>query len=271
MIQSYFFIPANHPKLEEKLHTIQADYLIIDMEDAFEFKHIDNSLRLLERIKDRGNLWIRPRIFLGNTFNGELLKTLYDLGYTNFVLPKIRNISHLNQVEQYLGRNINVILLVENPECLVNLKDILGETKLHITGVGFGSQDYSTETGMKHEQHLLRYPRFMIASTAKAFGISCIDIACMEVTDEEIFRKEVEESIKMGYDGKFIIHPKQLDILNAYPIYSQGDIEEAERTLTEYERLGKPSVFMFNGRAIEPPHIEIYSKIKGWSLKYGKK
>ena len=97
------------------------------------------------------------------------------------------------------------------------------------------------------------------------------DIACMEVKDVEIFRKEVEESISMGFDGKFIIHPRQLDILNAYPFYSKGDFEEAEQVLDEYERLGNPSVFVFNGRAIEPPHIENYSKIKAWRLKYGKK
>lgn len=270
MIKSYFFIPASHPKLEEKLHAIQADFFIIDLEDAFESKYLDKSLRLLERIKDKENLWIRPRVFLGNTFNIEPLKTLFHLGYSNFVLPKVRNISQLNQVEQCLGGGPNVILLVENPECLMNLRDILIKTKLNVKGVGFGSQDYCTETGMKHEHHLLRFPRFIIATTAKAFRINCIDIACMGVKNEEIFRKEVEESISMGYDGKFIIHPSQLDILNAYPFYSQGDIEEAEQVLAEYERLGNPTIFVFNGRAIEPPHIENYSKIKAWRLKYGK-
>jgi citrate lyase beta subunit len=270
MIQSYFFVPASHPKLKEKLNAIQTDFFIIDLEDAFDCNQLDNSLKLLERIKDKESFWIRPRIFLNNDFNSDLLKVLFDLGFINFVIPKVRNISHLNQVEQCLGRTINVILLVENPECLVNLKDILGETKLNITGVGFGSQDYSTETGMKHEQHLLRFPRFIIVTTAKAFGISCIDIACMEVRDEEIFRNEVSEAISMGFDGKFIIHPNQLDILNNYPVYSQADIEEAEQVLAEYERLGNPSVFVFNGRAIEPPHIKNYSKIKAWRLKYGK-
>lgn len=271
MIQSYFFIPANHPKLEEKLNGLQADFFIIDLEDALDSNQLDNSLKRLELIKDKERLWIRPRMFLNNVFNSNLLKGLFDLGFRNFVIPKVRNISHINQVESCIGESGNVILLVENPEFLLNLRDILNLTTLNVVGLGFGSQDYTTETGMKHDPLLLRFPRFIIATIAKAFGISCIDIACMDVEDEDTFKKEVSEAINMGFDGKFIIHPKQLDVLNSYPLFSNADIDEAEQVLAEYERLNKPSVFVFNGRAIEPPHIKNYLKIKAWRLRYGRK
>jgi citrate lyase beta subunit len=165
--------------------------------------------------------------------------------------------------------DVKVILLIENPEALFTLQEILTKTKLNVIGIGFGSQDYCNETGMKHTAELLKYPRFMISGIAKACRKTSIDIACMDIKNDEIFLSEIEEAESMGFDAKFIIHPRQLQLIRNYKFYSDNEIFDAAMILAEYERLGKPPVFVFKGRAVEPPHINNYKKIINWEKIYG--
>jgi len=265
MIKSYFFIPGDHPTLIEKLNEIKSDNLIIDLEDSLHVEKIDTVLQILYNVEIKQNFWVRPRLFVNNKFNENILKELISIGFKNFIIPKIKNLNQLriieNSIDLKIKNKINLIILIENPECLMNLQNILNDSLLNIIAIGFGSQDYCNTSGMNHTTDILKYPRFIISNTAKAFGIECIDIACMDIHNNEAFHKEINDAIVMGYDGKFVIHPKQLEVLNDYDYFSNNEILESQKIIEEYEKLGKPSIFVYNGKAIEPPHIIKYQSI----------
>lgn len=273
MIQSYFFIPGNHSKLFDKLETTQADFLIIDIEDSISQNDFNDVLNKIVTIQNKHSLFVRPRLFDGLNPAETTFKILLKSGFRNFIIPKFICISELIQLEDCIIElsvsDVKVILLIENPQALFSLQEILLKTKLNVVGIGFGSQDYCNETGMKHTTELLKYPRFMISGIAKAFGKTSIDIACMDIRNDEIYLKEIEDAESMGFDAKFVIHPRQLELIRNYKFHSDNEIFEAATILAEYERLGKPSVFVFNGRAVEPPHISNYRKIINWNKKYG--
>ncbi len=275
MIESYFFVPGNHPRLEHKLNTIKADHLIVDLEDAVLSTDIFEAVKSLNSIFSKENIWVRLILFEGFSLKLDLLRDLINKGFKKFIIPKIRNVKQLIQIENSLTNEIikelNFILLVENPECLLSLPMLITETNLNIIGTGFGSQDYCTESGMKHHFDYLKVPRFQIMNTAKALGVKSIDTASMDSVAGESFQNELQEAFDMGFDGKFLIHPKQLKVLNNFPFIKEETIEEAFQVLDEYERLNKPAVFVYKNRAIEPPHIKNYRKIIEWSKKYGKK
>lgn len=275
MIESFFFIPGNHPKLEYKLNTINADNLIVDLEDAVLKSEIFEAVDLLSSFYSKEKIWIRPILFDGYSIKLDLIKDLIKHGFRQFIIPKIRNIKQLIKLETSLTNEnmeeFRFLLLVENPECLLGLPQIITESSLKIFGIGFGSQDYCTETGMKHHFDFLKVPRFQIMNTAKALGVKCIDIASMDSSAGESYQNELQEAFDMGFDGKFLIHPKQLEVLNNFPFIKEDKIEEAFNILNEYERLNKPAVFVFNNLVIEPPHIKNYLKIIDWSKNHGKK
>lgn len=271
-MKSFFFIPGNHPKLEEKLSSIKADTLIIDLEDSV---GEDEVVRVLERIKtirDKAT-YVRPRLFKDDTFLVQTLKDLLKFGFRNLIIPKFESIDDLRKVEVTLSSlsitDEKIILLVENPRAYHFLKDIITQTKLNLVGLAFGSQDYCNETGLKHDLELLNVPRFTISSMAKAFNLTAIDIACMDVKNEEVFLKELELASDMGFEAKFAIHPRQLNLIKNHKIYSEIEIKEAQEVIDEFQRLDKPSVFVFNGKAVEPPHIQEYLKILNWKTNYG--
>ena len=72
----------------------------------------------------------------------------------------------------------------------------------------------------------------------------------------------------MGFDGKFLIHPAQLDKLKRFPFYSKEEVIEAESILNEHDRLQQPAVFVFKDKVIEPPHIKHYHNIIKWKIKH---
>jgi citrate lyase beta subunit len=275
MLQSYFFIPGNHPRLSEKLETIQADFLIIDMEDSISPSEIDFVLDRITKLDHKPNLFVRPRLFERSDPGLTLFGKLLERGFRNFVIPKFRNSGDLFQLEKYTDQlsitGLNLILLIENPESLFSLQDILRNTHLNISSIGFGSQDFCNEAGMEHKSELLKIPRFMISGIAKAFSKMAIDIACMDISNDETFVKEMEEAEVMGFNGKFMIHPRQLLLSKNHSRYSELEVQEAERILAEFERLDRPTVFVYRGKAVEPPHIHNYQKIINWKNNDGSK
>jgi citrate lyase beta subunit len=274
MIKSYFFIPASHPKLLEKIETIIADHIIIDLEDAVKKEDLEKALQLLSEITATEKYFIRPPLFRNEEFDKSLFLQLKKLGFRNYLVPKFRTFEQLKEIENCLNDNelgeTIFILVIENPESLFGIREIILSTKLKITGLGFGSQDYCTETGMHHTYENLKYPRFLISGIAKSFHMNAIDIACMEVKNKEEIKREIADAFELGFEGKFLIHPMQIEVLENYIFYTDEQIREAEEILEEYLAAGQPAVFSFNGKAIEPPHIRNFEKIIEWSKYYGK-
>ena len=275
MLKSYFFIPGSHSKLNEKIQTISADFIIVDIEDAVSINDRIEAIHKLNTIENKKRIWIRPVIFENVEELSPMFCNLVEDGFTNFVLPKTRNHNNFLKIEKYIAEysitDISIIILVENPECLMNLQKIIESTSIKIHGIGFGSQDYCTETGMKHTYEYLKVPRFQIMNLAKAYGLKCIDIACMDAQAGTIFQKELREAFEMGYDGKFLIHPLQLNELNQYCFFSSDDVKIAEEVIDEYIRLGQPAVFVYDNNVIEPPHIKQFNKILDWYQKHESK
>lgn len=275
MIASYFFIPATHPKLTEKLLSIPADHFIIDLEDAIKESDLQKSIEILSNLDNPESVYLRPPLFRHGSLDKKLFKRLLNLGCRRFIIPKFRSRNNILEIENcqqaLIKEPVSYILVVENPESLLCIKEVLQTTRLNIDGIGFGSQDYCAETGMKHEGQYLNHARFIIAATAKANGVRAIDIACMQIKDQELIKSEIRDAFNYGFDAKFFIHPAQLEVLKSYVFYSADEIHFAHKALEIYENHGRPAVFSYKGRVIEPPHIQQFKKTKKWGEQYGNK
>lgn len=265
MLKSYFFIPGNHPKLISKIGSIEANEIIVDLEDSVKNSDFDEVVSNLGVLGYRGDIWFRPSLTRGRSLDLSSITFLMKAGFRKFVIPKINNFEDFEKVESLLlnkSSEIDLLILIENAWMLQKIEYIIENCKLKLHGVGFGSHDYCLQTGMMHRYELLLFPRLQIMNIAKAHNILCIDIACMDIDNKANIEKEIQQAFQMGYDGKFFIHPNQLSILDEFVFYSKDELEENENILTEYIKLGEPSVFNYRGRTIEPPHIAKYLEIK---------
>ena len=276
LLKTFFFIPANKNKFVKKVSSINADCFVFDLEDAVAKNETNACLERLDILELRDNYYVRPRILFNDVNNTDLklLTDLVNIGFSKFLIPKISGLDELKYIQQilelnekYTNEEFQFILLVENPLCLINLKEIVRSKIINITGITLGSHDYTNVVGMKHTPYYLYFARNYVLNVAKAYDLMAIDIASMNISDEEEFSNECKDAFNMGYDAKFILHPQQLEVLKKTEYFSQEEIEDALEIHKEIESMDLDtfSIIKINGKLYEKPHLKRVMKIVEWN------
>lgn len=274
MLKSYFFIPANRADFISKIDRIKADYFIFDLEDSINNSIYDESINILRSVKKESNYFVRTKFFEEKRFLSKSIDDSIELGFNNFVIPKLDEVLQILEIEEYLLKNFkndfekySFILLVESPKALMFLKEILLSTKLNIIALALGSHDYCQNIGMKHQLKNLDFARQFVLNIAKAFNIIAIDIASMEISNSQYFEEEVKSAFEVGYDAKFILHPKQLKVLTNFVYYNSSEIREAKEIMKIVEEtdMEKFTVIKVGSKLYEKPHLKRFLNIIEWS------
>lgn len=264
MLDSYFMVPGDNPRFLSKIKEFKADYFVIDLEESVsnnnKIQALDN-LRKLEvgpqtfvRIPIKENIYSKDQLtFLISKFGGRI------------VFPKVRKSGDLESLFAIHDFTfpLNLIILVENPECLFNLADIIKDHIDHIRAVGFGSHDFCSVMGVKHDLDHLSYYRNQLILLTKAFGIEYIDGVDLNIRDLSDFEKECIYVFESGGDGKFLIHPDQLEKMYTIEYLSEEEIKE----LTEVHQRASSinnndiDIIEFQGKVFERPQLQRIQKL----------
>lgn len=263
MLESYFFIPASREDFLKKIPSIKADHLVIDFEDSVALSEWDKCVSNLKEYVDLSSHYVRPNLWNSGSFTTNTLQKLVEVGVKNVLLPKLKTLEQVQEVIE-LENFSKIILLVETPDLLLILPDVVREYDSLIEGIGFGSQDFAMYTNMKQSLSYMNYARFQINLTASKFGKKCIDTASMLIDEEEVFEEECINAFNMGCTGKFVIHPRQLQVLKKAEYFSESEIAWAKKALKQIE--GKPldeiKAYKIDGMVLEKPHLTKLKKIK---------
>lgn len=278
MYESYIFIPGNRLDIISNINNVEADYKIIDFEDSVSSDEILSASKNLLLIDDKIDILIRFSFFIEENFNSYLFDKIIKLGFRNFVIPKINNVSQLIKIREFILINnynlidFNFLLLVESPLALMSIKEILNLSNVNIIGVALGSYDYCLEMNMEYNMKNISWARNFLLNILKAYRIKAIDIVSMEIKSTKIIRQELLNSLRMGFDGKLFIHPSQIKELVNVKMYSDSQIDEAYRicSLLNIDKQEDINVFVFEGKVYEKPHILRMINIINWHKKYGK-
>lgn len=264
-MDSYFFIPASNQKFVAKIETLHSKFFVLDLEDAIHSDEIQTAIELIKSIQNKDCCYVRIPIsheHLSTTI--DLLGELQSSGYHQFVFPKFQLAEEVGAIVD--GRidltKHRQILLVEHPRLLMNLSTILAEYPFF--GVALGSHDYSSSMNMKHTSENLLWARQSLLNNGKAYGKTCIDTASMNITDRIDFRQECQQAYDLGFEGKMLIHPLQLEVLNSSTFYSSEDRETALLLKDKIEEIGgidRYTLFRINNKVIEKPHLKKYLSI----------
>lgn len=259
-MRSFFFIPANKKKFIEKIDSIEATDLIFDLEDALFNTSIEEALNNLMQITIKENYWIRISLENFENNSSELLKSLINKGFFRFVLPKIEYLTQVDDFVKFSNKftenNIKIIVLIESPLGLLNSSEIV--THPSIKGFGLGSHDYCKMMGMKHTLSNINWARMSLLNISKAYKLLSIDIASMNINNDEEFINECLDGKDKGFEGKFLIHPFQLKLFKKSWKFSDKEIEFALKVKAYINALGGLENFTIaniDGTVVEKPHI----------------
>lgn len=258
MLETYFFIPGDKEKYLEKMVSLKSDYMIIDLEDAVATQNKSKAFNLVLGVSPKENYFVRIPFFDGSYTEEEIIKLIQHFE-GRIVIPKLKEVSELLKVEKYAPNlHLKLIILIEDPYGFINLQEILKSFSKKIHGVGFGSHDFCSITGMKHTtENMAHYKRQLILYT-KAYGVDYIDGVDMNLHDFTQFKEECIFTFEIGGRGKFLIHPQQIEELRSAEYLSE---EEMKRMKIVYEKVknipdGALEVYTINGEVYEKPHIE---------------
>ncbi|RZL47524.1 MAG: hypothetical protein EOP00_11705 [Pedobacter sp.] len=257
MLDTYFFIPGDKEKFINKIDSLDADYIVIDLEDAVSLQNKEGAFELTMSVVPQKNHFVRIPFF-DKCYSEELLIKLLQHFEGRIVVPKLREQSELKQISELLPQlDLRMIILVENPICFINLPDILKVYSSHIQGVGFGSHDFCSITGIKHTlENLSHYKRQLVLYT-KAFNVDYIDGVDLDLKDFTQFKNECVFAFEIGSNGKFLIHPSQIEVLKNVKFITDAEMEQLKAVYEKVKNIPEDSieVYTINEKVYEKPHI----------------
>ena len=264
MLDSYLLIPGDKTRFLKKIGELKPDYFVIDLEESVSN---NNKLRALDELKELNvgqNTFVRIP-FKDKVYSKDQLIFIINKFKGRIVLPKVnepKDVKSLISLHKFTFP-LKLIFLVENPTCFVNLSEIIKENIHHTHAIGFGSHDFCSIMGIKHDLEHLSFYRNQLILLAKAFGIDYIDGVDMNIRDLSEFEKECVFAFDSGADGKFIIHPDQLEKMYNIDYLSMDEInkmKEIHRRASEINK-GEIDIIEFEGKVYEKPHLARIEKL----------
>jgi len=286
--RSLIFIPGNNPRFLEKSKTINSDILCFDLEDSVPIDEKESARNLVNKIIREINIMdqsskktlVTVRI---NAPGTEL--AIYDLnkiiteGIDAIVIPKVENESqviNLSGIVKTLEKENNIqnnliklIPSIESSLGVVNAYSI-AKSDQRISSLIFGIFDFLHNMKIDtNDQEILTsfmYARAKVPVDARAAGIDSIDSIWQDINDSKGLEKDLALGKKLGYTGKCVIHPSQLDLVHKILSPSLQDIQWAEKVISALDRsindkTTKMGAVNLEGKMIDAVHYKQAKRI----------
>ena len=260
--RSCLAVPGSSPKMLDKAQGLPADQVFLDLEDAVApLAKADARKNVIAALAD-GDWSGKTRVVRVNDWTtewtyGDVIEVVQGAGahLDCVMLPKVETVEHvagldllLTQVERSAGLEVGRIgieVQIESALGLVNV-DAIAQASERIETVVFGPADLMASINMRSltvgEQppgydvgDAYHYILMRILIAARAHGVQAIDGPFLQVRDVDGFRRAARRSAALGFDGKWVLHPGQLEAANEIFSPSQEDYDHAELILDAYE------------------------------------
>ena len=265
------FVPGNNPGMMADAYIYGPDSIMLDLEDSVTMAEKDTArLLVYNALKtiDSGDTEMVVRINPLNTPYGKKdIEAVVKAGVDVIRMPKTETAEEVIEVEREiekvekeigcLGRT-QIMAAIESALGVVNAYAIATASK-RMMGIALGAEDYSAnlKTQRTPEGSELLLARETIVVAARAAGIDALDTVYSNLNDMETFRNEVEAIKKLGFDGKSIINPRQIEVVNEVFAPKEKDIQKSLTILAaikEAEKKGS-GVIAVNGKMVDRPVV----------------
>lgn len=265
------FVPGNNPGMMADAHIYGPDSIMLDLEDSVTMAEKDTARLLVHNALksiDYGNTEMVVRINPLNTPYGKKdIEAVVKAGVHVIRMPKTETAEEVIEVEREIEKVEREIGCLGRTRIMAAIESTLGIVNAYaiatasprMMGIALGAEDYSAnlKTQRTPGGDELRLARETIVVAARAAGIDALDTVYSNLNDMETFRKEVEFIKTLGFDGKSIINPRQIEVVNDVFAPKEKEIEKSRTILTaikEAEKKGS-GVIAVNGKMVDRPVV----------------
>jgi (3S)-malyl-CoA thioesterase len=263
--RSVLYIPGSNERALEKARGLACDAIIFDLEDAVAVDEKVNARALLARTLSEADYGGRARIVRVNGLETEwgredllaFAKAIREGARVDAILiPKVSRAADLDAVADLIA-SVPLWAMMETALGILNAAEIAAHPRL--AGMVMGTNDLAKElqSRFRPDRLAMQAGLGLCLLAAKAHGKIIVDGVYNAFKDADGLRVECEQGRDMGFDGKTLIHPAQLDVANAAFAPSEAEVELARRQIAAFEGAEAKGlgVAVVDGKIVENLHI----------------
>jgi citrate lyase subunit beta / citryl-CoA lyase len=271
--RSVLYMPGSNARALEKARELPADGLILDLEDAVAPEAKEQAREaIVKALKDGGfgEREVMVRINgLDTQWWVEDLNAVIAAKPNAILLPKVSNPGQLEDVAERLvdlgaDQRVRIWAMMETPLAMLNVREIAAatlDTETRLSGFVMGTNDLAKDTRARlvpGRAPMLPWLMSCVAA-ARAYGLDILDGVYNDLGNAEGFAEECKQARDLGFDGKTLIHPKQIAPCNEAFSPSPEEVETARKMIAAFDQPENKDkgVIQIDGRMVERLHAEM--------------
>ena len=260
-------MPAANERALEKAKTLPADALILDLEDAVA-PDAKETARANAVAAARSGEYGRREITircngLATPWGAADIAAAALSGADAIVIPKVDSVGYLDEIDSLLTaagapEGMTIWAMIETPTAILDIRPIAHHPRVDVLVMGNNDLAKELRTGVLPERTPLIPHLAMALLGAREAGKVILDGVYNDVRDADGFRAEAEQGKAMGFDGKTLVHPGQVEPANAVWSPTDDEIDFSRRVIAAFEEAAADGrgVVTVDGRMIEHLHVE---------------
>ena len=270
--RTMMFVPGNNPAMVKDAGIYGADSIMFDLEDAVSMAEKDAARDLVYealQTQDYGDAELVVRVNGQDTpYYANDVRAMVKAGIDVVRLPKAEDAEMVKKLdaditaaEKEFGREEGSTMLmaaIESAKGVINAYQIASASD-RMMGIALSAEDYTTD--MKTHRYPdgaeLEFARNMVLHAARAAGVAAFDTVFTNMNDTEGFYRETEYIHQLGFDGKSLVNPRQIPMVNKVYEPTKKEIENAknvENAIKEAKLKGS-GVISMNGQMVDRPVV----------------
>ncbi len=275
LTRSLMFVPGHRERMVAKaLGLANLDVVMLDLEDGVPPAEKDAARGViaaaLGRAAARPARCVRVNAVAHDRFHADLASIVLP-GLVGLILPKVEWPEEIAKADRALADReraagmpegaVQLVASIESARGLLNASEIAAASP-RLVGLMFGAEDYAHDLGLPArrlgEASALAYPRAAIAVAATAARILAFDGVWPDIADAGGLRRDSVQARELGYAGKTLIHPGQIDVINE--VFSPGpaELDYAQRVVTAFDEAQArgDGAIALGGQLVDRPVVE---------------
>jgi citrate lyase subunit beta / citryl-CoA lyase len=271
--RSVLYMPGSNARALEKARELPADGLILDLEDAVAPEAKGQARRAIVDALKRGGFGDREVLVRINGLDTRWwvddLNAVAEARPDAVLVPKI---SHAGQLQDLAARivdmgtdpKVRVWAMMETPLAMLNVGEIAAaalDSETRLSGFVMGTNDLAKDTRARIVPGRVPMLPWLMncLAAARAYGLDILDGVYNDLGNAEGFAAECRQANELGFDGKTLIHPRQIEPCNAAFSPTPEEVEVARKMIAAFElpENKDKGVIQIDGRMVERLHAEM--------------
>jgi len=266
--RSVLYMPGSNPRALERARALPADGLIIDFEDAVAAEAKEGARTIVAAALSAGGYGSRELVLRVNPLDTPWghadLAAAATMPIDAVLLPKVESADRVRLTLSLLDalgapERLAVWCMVETPLAVLAAREIAASSP-RLAALVLGTSDLTKELHalVTRDRLPLITSLGLVMLSARAFGLAILDGVYLDLSDEEGFALSCRQGRELGFDGKTLIHPKQIPPANLAYAPSPEEIEWSRQVIAAHAEAGAAGkgIVVVDGKLIEGLHVE---------------